>query len=89
VIALVVVILHEVSEVSLQLFRGIVVLQFHHILHRTVIALDLALGHRVVGCATSMLNVLALQVVLQIIVAQSETERYNSIYETHYPNPMS
>jgi hypothetical protein len=37
-----------------------VVMQFHHILHRTVIALNLSPGHQVAGCSVRTLDVLAL-----------------------------
>ena len=40
-------------------------MQFHHVLHRTVIALNLSPGHQVSGCAVHTLDVLALQIILQ------------------------
>ena len=50
----------------LQFPRIVVMLQLHHVLHRPVIALDLALGHRVVRGPTSVLNILLFEPALQL-----------------------
>jgi hypothetical protein len=54
VIALIVVVGDEVPKSGFQLSWEVVVLELDHVLHRPVIALDLALGLRVVRNATGM-----------------------------------
>jgi hypothetical protein len=66
-IALVELVVYKMGDLPLKFFGGIVVLQFHNVLQRTVITLTLSLGHRVVGRATLMLDVFALQVILQVM----------------------
>jgi hypothetical protein len=48
---LMVVVVHEASDSSLELPGAVVVLEPDPVLHRAVVALDLALRHRVVGAA--------------------------------------
>jgi hypothetical protein len=60
-VTLVVVIVHEAGDLNFKFGGEILILQVHNILHRTVVTLNLALGHRVVGRRASMLNVSALQ----------------------------
>ena len=49
-----VVIIDELSEAGFQLTGQVVMLQQYPILHRAVVAFDLALGHRVIGPAAGM-----------------------------------
>jgi hypothetical protein len=60
-VALVVVIIHESSDLGFQMYGQKIILQVHDIFHRTVVAFNLALGHRVVGRRTSVVNVPAFQ----------------------------
>ena len=53
VVALLVVVVHEAGNGLLQLRRRIVQIEFDNRLHRAVIALNLALGLGMVGCACS------------------------------------
>ncbi len=46
-VTLVVVVIHKTSDLSFKLCGKIVILQVHNVLHRAVVALDLALRHRV------------------------------------------
>jgi hypothetical protein len=56
-VTLVVVIRHKFSNRLFQFAGRIVVLQFDHILHGAMPALDLALGHGVIGGTPNMLDV--------------------------------
>ena len=62
-----VVVFNELSDRLLELPRIVVVLQFDDILHRAVIALDLALGHRVVWRPTCVLQTLQPEIMLQLM----------------------
>ena len=55
-IPMVVVVFDPLLDRLLKFPRIIVVLQFDHVLHRTVIAFDLALGHRVVRRTPSVFH---------------------------------
>ena len=55
-ITLVIVVLNELPDSMLQFPRIIIVLQLHDILHGTMIALYLTLGHRVVRCVTEAVD---------------------------------
>ena len=54
--SLVVVICHPVGDGLLKFFGRVVVLQFDHILHGPMPALDLSLGHRMIRSAVDMLH---------------------------------
>jgi hypothetical protein len=59
VVALRVVVFHERADRGFKLPGEFIIPQSDLILHRTVIALDLPLGHRVVWCTPDMIDVLA------------------------------
>ena len=61
VVTLVVVIVHKAGNFNLKLGREEIILQVHNVLHRTVVAFNLALGHRVVRGRVGMLDVPAFQ----------------------------
>ena len=88
-IAPVVVVVHKPDDLPLQIFRTIVILQVHHILHRAVIAFDLTLGHRVVGSTVGVFDVPAVQVILQILgevtgsVVGKQAEAVKYIHPAH------
>jgi len=73
-VALVGVVAHELDDLPLQFFGRIVVLQVHHILHRAVIAFDLALGHRVVRRTVGMI----------VLFSKSILQIENPIYRISY-----
>ena len=52
IVAVVAIATDEAPECRLQLLWKVVMLKLHHVLYRAVIALDLALGLRVVGSAS-------------------------------------
>ena len=52
---------YPLSDGILQFPGEVIVFQLDHVLHGSVVAFDLALSHRMVGCTTSMLHVLVLQ----------------------------
>jgi hypothetical protein len=54
VIALQVVVIDELGQTLFELTRQLVVLEQDLVLHRAVVALDLALGHRVIGLAAGV-----------------------------------
>ena len=60
-VALVVVIIYEAGDLGFQWSGEKIILQVHNVFHRTVVALDLALGHRVVRRRASMLDVPAFE----------------------------
>ena len=66
--ALVVVVIHELDDLPLQIFRRIVILQVHYILLREVITFDLAQGHRMIGSSVGVFDVPAVQVIIQILL---------------------
>ena len=66
VIPLVVVVVDPFLNGFLQLPRIVVMLQLHHIFHRAMIALDLPLGHRVIGRAPGVLDILLLEPGLEL-----------------------
>ena len=57
VVAVVVVVIHKAGDLFFQLLGVIVMLQRHQVFHGPVIALDLALGHRVIRGAPDMADV--------------------------------
>lgn len=59
--SLIVVILHQTGDLGFEFTRQEMVLQVHNILHRAVVALDLALSHGMVGGSSGMLDVFVLQ----------------------------
>ncbi len=61
VIALMIVVVHKTSDLLLKLPGIEIVLQLDHVLHRTMIALDLTLGHGMIGRTAYVLDMLALQ----------------------------
>ena len=54
VISFMIVVSDEVPERELELAREVVVFELHHVLHRPMPALDLALGLGVIRAATSV-----------------------------------
>ena len=54
VVAAVIIVIYEASDLGLEIAGGIVVLQQDAVLHGLVPALDLALGHRMIWRATDM-----------------------------------
>ncbi len=58
---LVVVVVHETSDSSVELPGAVVILEPDHVLHRAVIALDLALRHRMVRSASGVLHLMHLE----------------------------
>ena len=61
-----VVVLNEFTDRLLKLPGEFVVPQLDHVLHRSVIALNLALGHGVVWRPSDMIDVLPLEILLQL-----------------------
>ena len=53
--------LHKLSDLFFQISGQKIILQVHNILHGTVVALDLALGHGMIGSTAGMLDMPALQ----------------------------
>ena len=72
-IALVIVIFDKGLDGLVQFLRVIIVSEFNHIFHRTMITLDLSLRHRMVSpvspgmirCRTDMLHLLAAEISFQ------------------------
>ena len=63
---MVVVIIHESGEFLLQFPRKVIVLKFDDILHRSIIAFDLPLGHSMIRGSLFMSHVLIYQKVFQL-----------------------
>ncbi len=67
VIPMVVVVLDPLPDRLLQFPRIVIVLQLDPVLHRTVIAFDFALRHRVIGRTSSVFHPATLQVVFELV----------------------
>ena len=65
-ISLVVVIIHKLSNMSLQFFRTLVMLEFNNILHRPVVSLDFSVGLWMKWFPANMSNGLFFQELFQI-----------------------
>ena len=66
-IAAVVVVGHEGFDLLFQIARQVIVFQQDAVLERLVPALDLALGHRVIGSAADMVHVMTFQPFRQVV----------------------
>ena len=66
-VAVMVVVFDEFSNGRPQLLRGVIVLQFDYVLHRTMETFNLALCHRVMGSTSNVLHVLGLEKILEVI----------------------
>jgi hypothetical protein len=56
----------EGFDLGFEIARQVVVLEQNAVLERLMPALDLALGHRMIGCATDVLHVLAIEPFRQV-----------------------
>ncbi len=65
-IAAVIIVADKVINLRFKIARQVVVLQQDAVLERLVLALDLALGHRVIQCTTHMIHALFFEPVSQI-----------------------
>jgi hypothetical protein len=56
VLARVVVVVHKAGDLGFKFGGEEIILQVHNVLHRTVVAFNLALGHRMVGSRAGMFS---------------------------------
>ncbi len=68
-----VVVPHETGNLALELPRRVVILQLDDVLHRPVVALDLALRHRVIRFTARVLQGVLPQVILQLLRNEAGT----------------
>jgi hypothetical protein len=61
-IAILIVVLYKRLNSRFQLPGGVLVLQLHHILHRAVIAFNLALGHGMIRCTPGVTHLVFIQI---------------------------
>ena len=59
-------VIDESGDGPFQSPRAVVLLELDHVLHRAVIAFDLALRHRVIRCPTCVRDLVGLQIVRQL-----------------------
>ena len=65
VIAVIVIVIYELLDLSIQLARQVIVLQVNHVLDRPMITLNLTLGLGMVPCTPGMLHLSILEIFLQ------------------------
>ena len=66
VVSLVIVMVNPFSDGLLKRLWVVIVFKLHHVLHRTMVALDLALSLRMIGSTSGMLHLLLFQILLEL-----------------------
>ena len=86
--ASVIVIVNEPSDGPFELPRAVVLLELHDVLHRAVIAFDLALRHRVIRCPPRTRDLMGLEIVRELARHVARPVVAQEPRPMHHPDPV-